>query len=308
MNILLLGGNGFLGSHISDWLIKNNHYVRIIDKSAEKYRKPLKDIDYRYIDINYIPGVIEALDGIDMVFHLACSTVPSTSNVDILNDINQNLYSSIRFLDIFVKSGLKNIIFFSTGGAIYGQPVTIPIPETHPTEPVSSYGIVKLTLEKYLSVYENNFGINPLIIRPSNPYGPRQGHQAVQGVISTFLYKIKRNEELVIWGDGDSIRDYIYIDDFTNLTCQLAIKQERGIFNIGSSVGFSINQILEIVKKVTGEKVIVKYLPQRNSDISKVILGTTKLSSVISPYDLIPLDEGVQRYWEWINHSHGDSI
>ena len=159
MNILVIGGNGFIGSHLIDHLLIKGHNVRVFDISYERYRKPLSNVDYRISTLENIPDLYEAMLGIDIVFHLASTSVPSTSNVDTVSDINKNLIPTLNILNLSVKLGIKRIIYFSSGGAVYGNPLTTPINEDHSLNPISSYGIVKVTIEMYLSLYQRMYGL-----------------------------------------------------------------------------------------------------------------------------------------------------
>jgi UDP-glucose 4-epimerase len=251
MNVLVVGGNGFIGSHLVDLLLKNGHQVRVFDAINERFRKPLEHVDYRIASLENIPDLYESLLGIDVVFHLASTSVPSTSNIDPVSDIQTNLIPTLNILNMAVKLGIKRIIFFSSGGAVYGNPLTKTVNEEHPLNPISSYGIVKATIEMYMSLYQRIYNIKPLILRPSNPYGPRQGHYIAHGVISTFLRKVLKNESLTILGDGNARKDYIYIDDLIDICYQLSFSDETGIYNVGTGQGTSINEITDKIKTIT---------------------------------------------------------
>lgn len=300
MKVLVIGGNGFIGSHLIDQLLEGGHDVRVYDIAYERYRKPLPNVDYRISTLDNIPDLYEALLGIDIVFHLASSTVPSTSNIDTVSDINKNLIPTLNLLNLLVKLGISRIVYFSSGGAIYGIPDTIPIAEEHQLHPISSYGIIKATVEMYLFLYQRTHRIRPLIIRPSNPYGPRQGHYMAQGVISTFLRKTKLNESLIIFGDGNSKKDYIYINDLIRSCYQLSFSEEVGIFNIGSGNSHSINEIISEIKQITGKETFTVNSEMQKYDVDHFELNISKLKKVIGPFECIPLKKGIEKTWEWI--------
>ncbi|MDD4969991.1 MAG: NAD-dependent epimerase/dehydratase family protein [Paludibacter sp.] len=301
MNILVIGGNGFIGSHLIDHLLLKGHNVRVFDVSYERYRKPLPNVDYRISALENIPDLYEALLGIDIIFHLASASVPSTSNVDTVSDINKNLIPTLNILNLSVKLGIKRIIYFSSGGAVYGNPLTKLISENHPLNPISSYGIVKVTIEMYLSLYQRMYGLNPLILRPSNPYGPRQGHFIAQGVISTFLRKVQKNEELTVYGDGNSAKDYIYIKDMIDLSYQLSISDEVGIFNLGSGIGTSINQIIDQIKKTTKSKLNINFVEKQIYDVDHFVLDISKTTNLLGNYPITTLKEGIENTRYWLN-------
>jgi len=301
MNVLVIGGNGFIGSHLIDHLLAKGHNVRVFDISYERYRKPLSNVDYRISTLENIPDLYEALLGIDIIFHLASASVPSTSNIDPITDINKNLISTLNILNLSAKLGINRIIYFSSGGAVYGNPLTKLIREDHPLSPISSYGIVKASVEMYLSLYQRLYGFKPLILRPSNPYGPRQGHFIAQGVISTFLRKVQNNESLTVFGDGNSTKDYIYIKDLIDLSYELSFNNEVGIFNLGSGIGTSINQIIAEIKTVTNNEVHVNNSEKQIYDVDHFVLDISKTNKLIETRQLTTLKTGISKTWEWLN-------
>ena len=301
MNILVIGGNGFIGSHLIDHLLIKGHNVRVFDISYERYRKPLANVDYRISTLDNIPDLYEALLGIEVVFHLASASVPSTSNVDTVSDINKNLIPTLNIFNLSVKLGIKRIIYFSSGGAVYGNPLTKSIEEEHPLNPISSYGIVKATVEMYLSLYQRMYGIKPLILRPSNPYGPRQGHFIAQGVISTFLRKVQKNESLSVFGDGNSRKDYIYIKDLIDLSYDLSFSDEVGVFNLGSGIGTSINEIIEQIKSITNSELVINHLDKQIYDVDHFVLDITKTTNLLGDFTFTSMEEGISKTWGWLN-------
>lgn len=300
MNVLILGGNGFIGSHLADLFLQKGSYIRILDKSLDRFRKQNPKIDYRIIPIENKIEVAEALVGIDLVYHCLSTTVPSTSILDPIYDINTNLVCTINLLDLMCAAGTKRIVYISSGGAIYGNPIFNPVSEDHSLKPISSYGIVKVAVENYLLMYQYLYGLQPTIIRPSNPYGPYQGHQSIQGVISTFLSNIKDNKDLAIWGSGDNIRDYIHINDLIDLCYIAGTSNEIGIFNVGSGIGTSINELVELILSITKAKVQIKYLKKRDFDVEAIVLDIKKANKVFNWSPQISLREGIKDYWEWL--------
>ena len=190
MKLLVIGGCGFIGSHVVDKLLTYGHSVRVFDRQGERFRASLPGVDYCFGDFADRMALVEALSGVDVVYHLLSTTVPGTADLDPKTDVHDNLVGTINLLDSMERLGLVRILFLSSGGTVYGIPDTIPIPETHPLRPINSYGIVKATIEHYLQMYRRTRGLSPIIVRASNPYGPRQAHSGVQGVVSTFLRRI----------------------------------------------------------------------------------------------------------------------
>lgn len=300
MNVLVIGGNGFIGSHLVDHLLKKGHHVRVFDSAYERFRQPLKNVDYRISSIENIPDLYEALLGIDVVFHLASASVPSTSNIDTVSDVQKNLVPTLNLLDLLVKLGIQRIVYFSSGGAVYGNTEEEFVTEDHPLNPISSYGIVKLTNEMYLSLYQRIYGIKPLVVRPANPYGSRQGHYMAHGVISTFLRRILKNEELVVYGDGSAVKDFIYIEDLIDICYKLFEHEETGVFNIGSGSGVSINEIVQKIKLITGTESLIKYNTKQIYDVDRFVLSLVKLNKLIGGYQYTNLETGISKTWSWI--------
>lgn len=305
MKVLLIGGNGFIGSHLIDGLLDNGFDVRVFDIGYERFRQPNKLVDYRISNLNNTADLYEAMLDIDIVFHLASTSVPSTSNIDIINDINSNLISSINILNIAVKQGIKKFIYFSSGGAVYGIPDNAPLKEDYPRNPISSYGILKETIEHYVQLYNRQYGLDYLILRPSNPYGPRQGHYVAQGVISTFLRKAISKDELLVYGDGNSSKDYIYIKDFVNIVMSLIKNNSSGIFNVGSGIGSSLNEIIKCVNQVTGVEQNVSYISQKQYDVSSFVLDIEKLKKQLKANPTITsLKDGIEDTWAWVKSQY----
>ena len=190
------------------------------------------------------------------------TTLPKSPNADPVFDVKSNVLGTVRLLTHAVKFGLKKIIFGSSGGTVYGAPAQLMIPETHPTNPVCSYGISKLAIEKYLGLFYHLQGLDYTVLRIANPFGERQRTQASQGAVAVFLGKVLRGEPVEIWGDGSVVRDYIYIADVVDaLLIALEQTSSEHVFNIGAGRGHSLNEVLDGIEKVTGHLANRQYLP-----------------------------------------------
>ena len=170
-NILVLGGNGFIGSHLVDRLIADGHFVRVFDKYPERYRAPLPEVEYHLGDFGNRGLLLDALRDIDVVYHLISTSLPKTSNDDPAFDVQSNVIETLFLLEQCLAKSVLKFVFVSSGGTVYGRPDRLPIVEESPTNPECSYGITKLTIEKYLNLYHHLHGLDYVVVRPSNPYG-----------------------------------------------------------------------------------------------------------------------------------------
>lgn len=301
MNCLVLGGNGFIGSHLVDKLLAEGHSVRVFDKYEEHYRKPLTAVDYRYGDFGNRGLLMEALTDMDTVLHLISTTLPKTSNDDPVFDVQSNVIETLFLLEQCIIRNIRKIIFLSSGGTIYGKPSILPVPENSPADPECSYGITKLTIEKHLALFNRLYGLEYTILRPSNVYGSRQNPEGIQGAISVFLGKVARGAPIQIWGDGKVVRDYIYIDDLVDAVSKAAkIETPDRIFNIGSGKGVSLKEIIEVIYQVTKRDICVEYQAKRTFDVPEIYLDVTRAHQQLNWFAATPLEEGIKRTWDFI--------
>jgi len=291
MRILVLGGAGFIGAHVVDRLLADGHFVRVLDRSPASHSKG----EFIQIDFNDVMSLSEALIGIDVVIHLVSTSVPSTSNKDPVSDVNGNLVNTIRLLEVMRDSGVHKIIYFSSGGTVYGHPQKSPMDELHPTNPVCSYGIVKLAIEKYLNMYAVLYGFTSIILRPSNPYGPGQRRMGVQGFIGTCINMAVNDLTLTIWGDGSVIRDYVHVEDVAEATLLALHSKQSDTFNISSGEGYSLNQIVELVEKFTQKKLDIVYKDKRDFDIPEMVLENRKAAQHIGWTPVIDIENGIEQ-------------
>lgn len=297
MNIIIFGGAGFLGSHLCDCLLAKGHKVVVYDRKVDKY----PNIEHLGGKVQLIQGGFEQaehfdeiLKNVDVVFHLISATVPS--NNDPLLDIHTTVKPTIKLLNSCVKNKIKKVVFFSSGGTVYGIPRFIPITEQHPTNPISAYGVQKLTIEKYLEYYRAMFNLNYSILRIANPYGERQQPFGVQGLIANMLGKHFTGEEIEIWGDGSVVRDFIFVSDLTDIACKLlSYYGEEKIFNIGSGQGCSIKEIIFVIEKVLQTNLNVKYTAARKQDVPVNVLDIQLAMKTVNWKPCVSLETGIAR-------------
>lgn len=305
MRALVLGGHGFIGSHLVDELLAEGAKVRVFDRSPERYRPRLHGVEFMQADWGDTAAMAEALADVDTVFHLISTTVPGTSNLDPVGDIQSNLVHTVRLLELMRAAGVRRIVYLSSGGTVYGIPKCDPVPEEHPLRPISSYGIVKVAIENYLLMEERLYDLQPTILRASNPYGPRQGHGGVQGVIGTFLWKMAHDEPIQLWGDGSIVRDFIHVRDLARLCVLVAQGGVTGCYNAGSGHGHSISEIIATIAAVLGRDIVPVRKPGRGFDVPRVVLDIRAIQKAIGWKPEIGLSNGVSETWEWVREQAG---
>jgi UDP-glucose 4-epimerase len=300
-SVLIIGGSGFVGSHVTDEFLAHGWKVVVFSKTPERFREPLPRV-------TYIPGMLcdSALlnatlsMGFDCVIHLASSTIPSSSNADKPLDVRANLMEAIPLLDACVSHKVSRFIFASSGGTVYGIPKRLPIKEEDSTDPICSYGIIKLAFEKYLHLYHQLHGLQYTVLRISNPYGPRQDPGHVQGVVSVFAGKMLTNTPISIWGTGKVVRDFIYVTDLARLFYAAATSTVTGTFNASSGIGISISEILAIMIAQFGIMPQITRLPGRSCDVPATVLSCEKAKSVFAWKPQIGIESGIQRLGRWL--------
>lgn len=301
---IIYGGAGFIGSHIAEDLLSRDFDVTVFDKTNVSPRNILHLIN----DLNYVEGdfdnekdIAGSVKGHDYVVHLVSSTLPGVSNLNPYFDIETNLKSSLHLFEECVKNRIKKVIFVSSGGTVYGNPLKLPIDESHPTNPITSYGIVKLTIEKYLGLFKQLKGLNYTVLRFSNPFGERQNPKLGQGLIVTLLHKIKNKRPIVIWGDGKVVRDYFYIrDGVKSIHKAFYDTSKNSVYNISSGKGLSINQILAKFRRILNLEFDVKYSNARNFDIGKNILDNRLASKFLGWRPQTNFDTALRKTWRYI--------
>jgi len=307
MRALVLGGSGFIGSHVTDALLARDCQVRSLDRILETFRDPLPGVEYITGRIDDAGQVAEALHGIDIVFHLVSTTLPETSNDDPVFDVESNLIATLRILDLCVRKKVGRIVYVSSGGAVYGIPDIVPTPEDSPTHPISSYGVTKLAVEKYLHLYRRLHGLDYVVVRPSNPYGPRQNPDRIQGAVGVFLGRLLRNQPIRIWGDGSVTRDYIYVGDLAEGICAAAFGEaEERIFNLGSGAGVSLRELVAVIEKVTQVPMAVEYTEGRVFDVPRICLDISRAETALGWKPRTELRDGIREAWrfmqDWAAH------
>lgn len=304
MKCVIFGGGGFIGSTIADSLLKAGHELRIFERPrVAPYRKFEKNERVEWVsgDISSAHDVSNVINGADVVLHLVSTTLPKNSNDDPIYDVQSNLVGTLQMLNAMVACNVRKIIFISSGGTVYGVPQYLPIDEKHPTDPLVSYGVTKLTIEKYLHIFEHLHGIKPITLRVANPYGERQRIETAQGAVGVFLHNALKGLPINIWGDGTVTRDYLHVSDVAEAFVK-AVDYDgpHRIFNISSGVGTSLNELVKILEQHLGKPVERHYFPGRPFDVPVSILSNDLAKAELKWAPLIPMQEGIARTSSWM--------
>lgn len=297
-SVLLLGGNGFLGRHLARVLSAQGARVRIFDRGHSEQARG--EYAYCHGDLASGEGLDAALEGVDIVYHLISTTIPSTSNANPAYDVQSNLLGTLGLLEKMKVAGVRKIVFTSSGGTVYGNPRAVPVGEDEPLAPISSYGIVKVAIEQYLHLNSVLHDFDATVLRLANPYGPGETRIGVHGVIPTFFAKTLAAQPIEIWGDGSVVRDYIYVDDAVAALVQAAGWTGFRLYNVGSGVGHSLIDILEVVKRVSGRDPDVVFHASRSFDVKATYLDISRITTETAWRPTIDLEQGCRLFWEAI--------
>ena len=304
MKCVILGGGGFIGSAVADRLLLDGYSVRIFERPrVEPYRKFKANEKVEWITGDFLSthDVGNAISGADVVLHLVSTTLPKNSNDDPTYDVQSNLVGSLQLLNAMVEKKIPKIVFISSGGTVYGIPKYLPIDENHPTDPLVSYGITKLAIEKYLRLYEHLHGIRAITLRVANPYGERQRIETAQGAVGVFLHRAFRGVPIDIWGDGNTTRDYIHVGDVAEAFVRaVEYSGSKSVFNISSGVGTSLNELIVMLEEVLGKSIERRYLPSRPFDVPVSVLNNDLAREELKWNPSVSMRDGIACTAEWV--------
>jgi UDP-glucose 4-epimerase len=306
--ILVTGGAGFIGSHVVDRLVCEGHQVVVVDNLSTGFKENLnREAKFHKMDIR--DEKIETLfkkEKFEFVNHHAAQMDVRRSTREPEFDAEVNILGSLNLILNSVKYNVKKFIYASTGGAIYGEAEYLPVDEKHPVNPISQYGISKHTVEHYLYLYRELYGFNYTALRYPNVFGPRQNPEINEaGVNSIFINAMLKGKTPTIFGSGEQLRDYTYIDDIVEAN-MLAFEKGNGeILNIGTGIGTSVNKIYKMLDKMLDFKEKPIYAAPRKGEIGRIYLDATKAKDVLGWEAKVSFEEGLKKTVEWWREKSG---
>ena len=305
MRCCLIGGSGFIGSHLASLLAASGRELTVVGRSAAPIRElPLgaKYVSGDYGDQQLLRRLISQTDE---VVDLAYATVPQTSFADPVFDIQANLPPSVSMLRIASDFGLRRVVLISSGGTVYGVARSLPINEEHPTDPISPYGITKLTIEKYGLMFNRLTGLPVVIVRPGNAFGPGQIPEAGQGFVATAMARVLSNREVTIYGPEGTIRDYVYVTDIARgITSALDHGRPGCCYNIGTGIGKSNLDVLRTIEPLAstrGRRIELRIDERRGFDVPENILDSARLMEISGWTPRVPFESGIEETWNFLS-------
>jgi UDP-glucose 4-epimerase len=295
MNILVTGGAGFIGSHVVDLYLEQGHRVAVVDDLSTGRRQNLNPrVVFYQTDIRSaeMDSIFE-LEKPEVVNHHAAQMDVRRSVADPLFDAQVNILGSVNLLECARKHGVRRIVYASTGGAVYGEPAYLPCDESHPIDPICQYGASKHTVEHYLFLYRAIYGLEYTVLRYPNVYGPRQDAHGEAGVVAIFTGLMLGDQQVVINGDGEQVRDFVYVGDCARANLQALVHANGSeIYNLGSGTGTTVNDIFEQLKQITGYQREPVHGPAKLGETRRIYLDASKAAQQLAWRAEVGLEEG----------------
>lgn len=296
-NIAVTGGAGFIGSHIAERLCNDNK-VKVIDNLYTGLDSNLSGfsdkIEFSKTSVTDSETIIKELSGINILFHEGANVRIPDSIEDPVFDAKTNIIGTLNILEAMRKNDVKTIVF-AASTSVYGDPIKLPINELHPLNPLTPYAVGKTACENYIRIYSEMYGIKSVRLRYFNVYGPRQRPDSpYSGVISIFADKIRKGENIVIYGDGNQTRDFVNVSDVVNANILAAEYGKSDVFNVGTGIPTSLNDLIDIMSEITGRKPEVDYKEARQGDARESYSDMTKIKDKLGFESKIELSEGLR--------------
>ncbi len=299
MKVLVTGGAGFIGSHVAEAYRAAGHEVAVVDLVLGEDRTPpgipLHRVDIRAADLEDV----FRKERPEVVSHHAAQANVRASLADPVADAGTNVLGTLRVLDLAVRHGVRQVIFASTAGALYGEPHRLPVREDDPILPASPYGLHKYLGELYMGYYRRVHGLNTTILRYGNVYGPRQDPSTEAGVVAIFTEAMLRGTQAVIFGDGTQVRDFVYVGDVADANLRVLGRDLPTPLHIGTGEGTSVNDLAARLAALTGAEVTPRYGPPVPGEVYRIFLDVVRAERVLGWRPRVPLEEGLRRTVEW---------
>jgi UDP-glucose 4-epimerase len=297
MKVLVTGGAGFIGSHVVDRLVEEGHQVVVVDDLSSGTRKNVNRAASLYkLDIQ--SGRLERVfrnERPNIVIHMAAQVSVRLSVENPMFDAQVNVLGTMNVLCQAARHGVRKVIFSSSGGAIYGEQEVHPAPESHPTKPLSPYGISKLCGEHYSSYFQRVSGVQVVSLRYANVYGPRQDPEGEAGVVAIFIRKMLNNEQPIINGNGRQTRDFVYVDDVAQANLAAMGQDSQGVYNVGTGVETSVNELFRILAGVTGSPCKEVHGPAKPGEQIRSVIDSSRLKQELGWEPEVNLTQGLEK-------------
>ncbi len=304
-NTLVIGGAGYVGIHLLPYLLATGRHVTVLGRRAPTLNQLPQEVVYVQGDFAQADLIRSLLDSHQEVIHLAYASIPNTSFENPLADLQQNLAPTVQLFSEAADRGVK-LVLVSSGGTVYGEAIKLPICENHPTNPISPYGVTKLTLENYAYLYAATHGLKFVCVRPANAFGVGQRPFVGQGFISTAMGSAIRGQAINIFGLEGTVRDYIYVSDLASgIVSALEFGLQAETYNLGTGVGLSNIEVIEAITPLMqeiGRKMTVKHLAERAFDVKANILDSSKLQKHTGWKPKVDFFDGKLRTREWLRN------
>jgi UDP-glucose 4-epimerase len=299
----IIGGAGFIGQHLVRQLSVTGRQLIVIDKNKILPESVPNQVTYTQGDYGNSVFLKQVLKDVHEIVLLAHTTTPQTSYDDPVKDILGNVPEAVNLFEMASGLGVKKVVFVSSGGTVYGRAKQLPITEEHPTNPISPYGISKLTIEKYGLMYNELKGLPVVSVRPGNAYGEDQKPFSGQGFIAAAIARILTHQGIILFGESGTIRDYIHVGDVASgIIAALDRGAPGSCYNIGSGVGRTNREVLDAIMphaKSAGLKVKIQVQPERRFDVPANVLNSAKMRKDTGWISLVSFEEGIQKTWDW---------
>jgi UDP-glucose 4-epimerase len=306
MRVMVTGGAGFIASHVVDALIAAGHDVSIVDNLSTGRRQNINprarfyEVDIRGAEL----AEVFAAEQPEVINHHAAQMDVRRSVADPIYDADVNILGSLNLLELARRHGARKMVYISSGGAAYGEPVYLPCDEAHPVDPLCPYGATKHTVEHYLFMYRQNYGLDYTVLRYPNVYGPRQDPRGEAGVVAIFAGQMLLDQQVTINGSGEQERDFVYVGDCVRANLIALLAGSGEICNLGWGIGTSVNDIFVQVKDITGYGLEPAYGPAKLGETFKIYLDASKARRVLGWEPRVTLREGLEQTVAYFREGH----